>query len=62
MGNCYAPDVRNTPCFEDAITREHARYLVSVRDFIRELEKLNHHFSPSQSNDWIKHYMPGWRG
>jgi len=44
------------------MTRERARYLVSVRDFIRELEKLNHHFSPSQANDWIKHYMPGWRG
>jgi hypothetical protein len=47
--------------FENAMTRERARYLVSVRDFIRELEKLNHHFSPSQANDWIARYKSGWR-
>ncbi len=48
--------------FDDAMQRaKDGRWTVSTRDFIRELEKLNHHFSPRQANDWIARYKSGWR-
>ncbi len=48
--------------FDTATLRDTAgRYTISTRDFIHELVKLNHHFSPGEANDWIAQYKPGWR-
>ncbi|WP_413730848.1 DNA polymerase V [Sodalis sp. RH22] len=48
--------------FDNATKRDkQGRYVVTVQDFILELEELNHHFSPSQANNWIERYKIGWR-
>ncbi len=48
--------------FDNAMTRDkQGRYTVSILDFVHELEKVNHHFSPRQANDWIARYKSGWR-
>lgn len=48
--------------FDSATKRgKDGRYTVAIRDFIHELTRVNHHFSPSQANAWIAQYMPGWR-
>lgn len=37
------------------------RARVSVRDFITELTKRNHHFSPAQAVEYINQYQSTWR-
>ncbi len=32
--------------------------VVSAADFVRELERLNHHWSLRKANDWIAYYQP----
>ncbi len=47
--------------FANATKRDkQGQYVVTVQDFIRELEELNHYFSPSQANAWIERYKIGW--
>ncbi len=48
--------------FDAAMKRDSAgRYTVTVRDFIHQLTAVNHHFSPSQANAWIRQYKISWR-
>ncbi|QKJ12201.1 hypothetical protein [Yersinia massiliensis] len=37
------------------------RKVVSTARFIAELEKVNHHYSPSQANDYIVRYERSWK-
>ena len=44
--------------FRNAIKRDPKRgQIVSARDFVAELAKVNHFWSLSQANGWIKHYQ-----
>lgn len=34
--------------------------VVNTSDFVKELEKINHHFTRGQANEWIAYYQPSW--
>ncbi|TDS93428.1 hypothetical protein [Erwinia rhapontici] len=34
---------------------------VNTSDFIKELEKVNHHFTRREANEWIDYYQPSWK-
>lgn len=45
-----------------AIRREpNARQTVTTENFVRELEKVNWHWSPRQANQWIETYVTVFR-
>ncbi|WP_121553973.1 DNA polymerase V [Gibbsiella quercinecans] len=57
-----ARDYEIPHAFNAAIKRDvTGKFTVSVRDFIHELVKVNHHFCPQQANDWIRRYQYKWR-
>lgn len=34
---------------------------VNTSDFVKELEKVNHHLTRSEANEWIAYYQPSWK-
>lgn len=53
-------DIRSA--FVIAIKQDPVRgQVVSAADFVRELEKVNHHWSLRQANEWISFYQGSFR-
>ena len=51
-----------TYAFYDSIVHEPSgRRIVRTTDFVRNLEKCNHHFSLVEANAWIKFYAQTFR-
>lgn len=48
--------------FRNAIKRdEQGRYTVTTVDFVKELERLNWHFSLKEANRWVEIYTSTFR-
>ncbi|UDQ80164.1 DNA polymerase V [Erwinia rhapontici] len=48
--------------FLNSIKRDATKgQVVNTSDFVKELEKVNHHFTRREANEWIDYYQPSWR-
>lgn len=48
--------------FRNSIKRDATRgQVVNTSDFVKELEKVNHHFTRREANKWISYYQPFWK-
>lgn len=35
--------------------------VVNTSHFVKELEKVNHHLTRREANEWIAYYQPSWK-